>query len=67
MPSYSTATALPYPHLERATAELRAMQRAQLAARELADRASLVVTSPVQVPDARGRVWHEYRAGVHIR
>ena len=67
VPSYSTATALPYPHLDRATAGLRAMQRAQLAAGDLADRAALVATSPVQVPDARERVWHEYRAEVHTR
>ena len=62
VPSYSTATALPYPHLERATAGPRAVQRA---AGELADRVSLVVTGPVRLSDARGRVWHEYRAEVH--
>ncbi len=45
VPSCSTATALPQPHLPRATAGLRAMQRA---AGELADRASLVVPSPVR-------------------
>ena len=35
------------------------------AAGELADRVSLVVTGPVRLSDARGRVWHEYRAEVH--
>lgn len=67
MPHHSASTALPYPHLDRATAGLRAQLRHRLAADELADWSTLEVQGPAQVPGARGRVWFEYRATVHTR
>lgn len=63
----TATTALPYPHLERATAGLRAELRHQLGAGELADWSTLEVTGPSKVPDARGRVWFEYSATVEVR
>lgn len=62
MPCYEAVTALPFPHLDRATAGLRAMLRSLLADGELPDWSTLVVTGPEEVADARGRSWFEYRA-----
>jgi hypothetical protein len=56
-------TALPYPHRDRSTAGLRAELRHR-AGDGRPDWATFEVTGPVEVPDARGRVWFEYRATV---
>lgn len=62
---YTATTALPYPHLERATAGLRTELRHQLlAAGELADWSTLEVTGPSEVLDGHGRLWFECRATV---
>jgi hypothetical protein len=60
--SYEATTALPYPHLERATAGLRAELRHQLPAGSLPDWSTLQLDGPTEVPDGRGRPWFEYRA-----
>jgi hypothetical protein len=62
VPCYEAVTALPFPHLARATAGLRAMLHSQLIDGELPDWSTLVVTGPEEVTDARGRPWFEYRA-----
>lgn len=58
---------LPYPHLERATAGLRAELRHQLLAAGMDDLSvwdTFTVTGPAEVADLHGRTWFEYRAGV---
>jgi hypothetical protein len=65
--TYEAVTALPYPHLERATAGLGAQLRLQLAASEVADWTTLVVDGPAEALDGRGRTWFEYRASVCSR
>lgn len=67
VPTYSATTALPYPHLERATAGLRAELRHRLDVGELADWSTLEVTGPAEVPDGLQRVCYEYRASVDTR
>jgi hypothetical protein len=65
--TYSATTALPYPHLERATAGLRAELRHRLLAAEvdeLPDWSTLEVRGPVEVLDGLGRTWFEYEATV---
>jgi hypothetical protein len=62
--------ALPYEHLERATAELRAELRRQLLAadvHEMPKWETFVVTGPTEFTDLRGRTWFEYRATVESR
>jgi hypothetical protein len=61
----TASTALPYAHLERAAAGLRAELRRQLPIGERADWAALVVTGPTPTLDGLGRTWLEYRATVH--
>jgi hypothetical protein len=66
----TAVTALPYPHLERATAGLRASLRHQLLATSrhaFPAWETLTVDGPVQVTDVRGRVWFEYRASLDGR
>lgn len=65
--TYTATTALPYAHLERATAGLRAELRHQLAAGKLADWSTLQVTGPAEVLDGYGRLWFEYRAILESR
>jgi hypothetical protein len=66
-----TATAaLPYDHLERATASLRAELRRQLLAGDVHETPlweTFVVTGPVQFTDPRGRIWYQYAAAVNSR
>lgn len=60
----TATTALPYPHLERATAGLRGQLRLGLAHGELADWSTLVVTGPTPATDTLGRRWFEYQGTV---
>src|SRR4051812_37716749 len=60
--TFTATTALPYEHLDRATAGLRAELRRQLAAGDLADWSTFRVTGPTEVADGRGRPWFEYGA-----
>ena len=67
MSAFSATAALPYEHLERATAGLRAELRRQILAAD--DHAiprwgSLAVTGPREFTDLRGCTWFEYRATV---
>jgi hypothetical protein len=62
---FTATTALPYPHLERATAGLHAELRHQLLATgQQPDWSTLAVTGPTEVADHRRRVWFEYTASV---
>lgn len=61
----TATTALPYPHLERATAGLRGELRRQLIASGEHDAPrwdTVEVAGPFETTDARGRTWFEYRA-----
>jgi hypothetical protein len=63
----TATTALPYEHLERATAGLRAELRRQLLdadAHEMPRWGTFEVTGPTEVVDPRGRTWFEYRASI---
>jgi hypothetical protein len=67
---FTATAALPYEHLERATAGLRAERRRQVLAgdvRELPRWETFVVTGPSEFTDLRGRTWYEYRAAVQSR
>jgi hypothetical protein len=62
--------ALPYEHLERATAGLRAELRRQLLAtgvHEMPKWETFDVTGPTEFTDLRGRTWYQYRATVEGR
>jgi hypothetical protein len=64
---FTATAALPYEHLERATAGLRAeLQRQLLAAdvHEMPAWDTFAVTGPVELTDLRGRTWFQYRATV---
>jgi hypothetical protein len=64
--TFTATTALPYPHLERAAAGLRAELRHQLLAHgHDADWTTFYVAGPTEVPDVLGRKWYEYQATVH--
>jgi hypothetical protein len=67
---YSASTALPFEHLERATAGLRAqLRQAVLAAEGLAvlpDWSTLQVTGPHPEVDRRGTAWFGYRATIDV-
>jgi hypothetical protein len=55
--TYTATTAVPYPHLERATAGLRAALRHQLLAAGVVgppDWATLIVEGPEELTDGRG-------------
>jgi len=61
----SATTSLPYEHVERATAGLRAKLRYQLLDLGAApDWSTLEVSGPVTTLDGMGRPWFEYRASV---
>jgi hypothetical protein len=63
----AATTALPYEHLERATAGLRAELRQKLLAvdvHQMPDWGTFTVTEPRELTDLRGRSWYEYRAAV---
>ncbi len=63
----AATTALPYEHLERATAGLRAALRQKLLAvdvHQMPDWDAFTVTGPREFTDLRGRSWYEYRATV---
>jgi hypothetical protein len=67
---FAATTALPYEHLERPAAGLRAELRRQLLqanGRELPAWDTFAVEGPVQAIDTRGRTWFEYRASVETR
>jgi hypothetical protein len=67
---FSATTALPYEHLERATAGLRAELRRQLlgaGVHEMPKWETFDVTGPTEFTDLRGRTWYEYRATVQSR
>ena len=70
-PRIFTATAaLPYEHLERATAGLRVELRRQLLAADVHVMPlweTFAVTGPNVFKDLRGRTWYEYRASVESR
>jgi hypothetical protein len=66
----SRRAALPYEHLERATAGLRAELRRQLLAADVHQMPvweTFDVTGPSEFTDLRGRTWYEYRATVESR
>ena len=59
-------TSLPYEHVARATAGLRANLRYKLLDLGAApDWSTLQVSGPVTTPDGMGRPWFEYPASVH--
>ena len=63
--TFTATTALPYPHLERATAGLRAELRHKLLAADVVaapDWARLTVEGPEEFADDRGRTWFGYWA-----
>lgn len=63
--TFTATTALPYPHLERATAAMRAELRHRLAdggVREAPDWTRLAVEGPVEFTDNNGNTWFGYRA-----
>jgi hypothetical protein len=67
---FTATTALPYEHLERATAALRAGLRHQLLAADVHRMPlwdTFEVTGPTLTTDGRGRTWFEYRATVESR
>ena len=64
---FSASAALPYEHLERATAGLRAELRRQMLPADvhtLPAWETFTVTVPIHVTDMRGRTSYEYRATV---
>jgi hypothetical protein len=68
--TFSAATALPYEHLERATAGLKGELRRQLLAANVHTTPrweTFDVTGPIESADVRGRIWYEYRATVEYR
>ena len=68
--NFTATTALPYEHLERATAGLRAALQHQLSAagvRGLQVWQTFVVAGRVECADRLGRTWYEYRATVESR
>ena len=63
--TYTATTALPYPHLERATTGLRVALRHQLLPAGVVgapDWATLTVDGPEEFTDGRGRTWFGYWA-----
>jgi hypothetical protein len=67
---FSAATALPYEHLERATAGLRAELCQRLLHTDVHQMPmwdTFTVTGPREFTDLRGRRWFEYRASVESR
>jgi hypothetical protein len=67
---FRATTVMPYEHLERATAGLRAELRRQLLAADVHEMPlweTFTVEGPFEIKDARGRVWYEARASVSSR
>ena len=67
---FTATAALPYEHLERATAGLRAELRRQLLAAGVHGMPvweTFVVEGPVEFTDLRGRTWYEYQAAAESR
>lgn len=70
MRQFSASTALPYEHLDRATAGLRAELRQRLlhaGVHEMPMWETFAVAGPREFTDLRGRTWYEYRATVESR
>jgi hypothetical protein len=68
--TFSATAALPYEHLDRATAGLRTELRRQVLAADVHTTPrwdTFAVTGPREFADLRGRVWYEYRATVESR
>lgn len=65
--SYEASTALPYPHLEWASAGLRAGLRHRLPTDEVADWTMLEILGPTETTDGLGRTRFEYRATMRCR
>lgn len=66
----TATTELPYPHLERATAGLRAELRHKLMDSDpdaLPDWSTLTVSGPRESADGRGRTWFAYVATIEAR
>jgi hypothetical protein len=64
---FTATTALPYPHLERATAGLRGQLRLHLLAADVVgvpEWAALSVCGPEEFTDGRGRTWFGYHATI---
>jgi hypothetical protein len=64
---FTATTALPYPHLERATAGLRAELRQRLLVarhRDAPNWARLTVEGPEEFTDGTGRTWFGYWASL---
>ncbi|GAB3309628.1 hypothetical protein GCM10027451_19600 [Geodermatophilus aquaeductus] len=70
MALHSASSALPFEHLMRATAGLRAQLRQEVLAAEgpavLPAWSTLQVTGPHPVADGRGRAWFGYRATIDV-
>jgi hypothetical protein len=67
---FIASTALPYEHLERATAALRGQLRRQLLHADVHEMPlwdTFTVQGPAEAIDARGRTTFEYRATVESR
>ena len=65
--TFSASAALPYEHLELATAGLRAELRRQLLAADVQAMPrweTFTVTGSIEFTDLRGRLWYQYRAAV---
>ncbi len=68
--TFTAITALPYEHLERATAGLRAELRQRLLHEDVHEMPmweTFTVTGPHEFTDLRGRTWYEYQATVESR
>jgi len=67
---FRATTVLPYEHLGRATAGVRAELRRQLLAADVQEMPvweTFEVVDPSTITDTRGRTWFEYRASVVSR
>ena len=68
--TFSASAALPYEHLELATAGLRAELRRQLLAADVQAMPrweTFTVTGSIEFTDPCGRLWYQYRAAVESR
>jgi hypothetical protein len=68
--TFRATRVLPYEHVDRATAGLRAELRRQLLKANVYEMPmweTLTVTGPHEFTDLRGRTWYEYRATVESR
>jgi hypothetical protein len=65
--TFTATMALPYPHMERATAGLRGALRQQILVAGVVtspDWSTLAITGPQKFADERGQVWFGYWATV---